>query len=141
MAEKIRFRKSKKELSNKIAEIIWLVLASLVFASGLVLGILGMIIDSMSGNLKRNPLYFLVEAQDNFFIWVKKWWSSYPSQLSQFTTTGLVLLFIGLVFLLIVLLVTSNHQEALNRKEKAKRLRENNVRRFEEQLDTNPEVR
>ena len=138
MAEKIRFRKNKKELSNKIAEIIWLVLASLVFASGLVLGILGMIIDSMSGNLKRNPLYFLVEAQDNFFIWVKKWWSSYPSQLSQFTTTGLVLLFIGLVF---VLLVTSNHQEALNRKEKAKRLRENNVRRFEEQLDTNPEVR
>lgn len=136
MANKIKTRTQKKELSNKIAEIIWVVLASIIFIGGIVFGLMGLIIEFMSGNLKRNPLYFLIEAQDNLFTWIRKWWSGFPKELSQFSTTGLALMGIGLVFLLIVLLVFSNRQEAISRKEKAKKLRENNVKRFEEQLET-----
>ena len=41
----------------------------------------------------------------------------------------------GLVFLLLILLVYSNKQEIDEKKEKARKLRESNVKRFEAQLD------
>lgn len=135
MAKKIRTKKDKKALGNKIAEIIWTVLAGVVFVSGIVFGIMGLIIESISGNFTTSPFYSLITAQDSFFTWIKTWWSSYPNAISQFSLVGLILMFIGLVFLLLVLLVFSNKQEALDKKEKARKLRENNVRKFEEQLN------
>ncbi len=138
MARKFRTAREKKELSNKIAEIIWTSLASVIFAGGIVFMILGAIIDSISGNFKKSPLYFLIEAQNNFFTWVNTWWSGYS--LKSFSLTGLVVMLIGLAFLLVVLLISSNRQEALSKKDRARKLREQNVRRFEAQLETEPAV-
>mgnify|MGYP001036054385 FL=1 len=136
MARKFRTAREKKELGNKIAEIIWTSLASAVFLGGIVFMVLGAIIDSISGNFKKSPLYFLIEAQDNFFAWVNTWWSGYS--LKSFSLTGLVVMLIGLVFLLIVLLVSSNRQDAVSKKDRARKLREQNVRRFEAQLEAEP---
>lgn len=134
MAKKIRTTRERKELNNKIAEIIWLSLAGLICAAGLVSSIIGLIINSLTGNFKKSPLYFLIEAQDGLFNWVKTWWASYP--FPSFANTGLVLLLIGLVFLLLILLVTASRRDQIERKEKARKLRENNVKRFEAQLES-----
>ena len=133
MAKKIRTRAQRKELSNKIAEIIWISLSGIVLGCGILLSLSGALIETISGNFKSSPLYFLIQGQDGFIKWVKSWWSSYP--FSTFLTTGVVLSIVGLIFLLIILLVYSNKQEAIDRKEKARKLRENNVKRFEAQLE------
>ena len=129
---KIRTKYEKKELNNKIAEIIWLSLGGIIFVSGLISGLLGLIINNIGGNRTKSPLYFLIQAEENFFAWVKTWWTDYS--LTNFSTTGLALMIIGLVVLLLVLLVFSNRSEAMKSKEKARKLREKNVRRYEEQF-------
>lgn len=128
-----RTSRERKELNSKIAEIIWLSLAGVILLSGLLSAIAGVLIDSISGNFKNSPLYFLIEAQDGLFGWVESWWTGYP--FPTFASTALVLLGIGLVFLLLILLVYSNKQEIDEKKEKARKLRESNVKRFEAQLD------
>lgn len=128
-----RTSRERKELNSKIAEIIWLSLAGVILLSGLLSAIAGVLIDSISGNFKNSPLYFLIEAQDGLFNWVESWWTGYP--FPTFASTALVLLGIGLVFLLLILLVYSNKQEIDEKKEKARKLRESNVKRFEAQLD------
>ena len=133
MTKKIRTRAQRKELNNKIAEIIWLSLSGIILVSGILLSLSGALIETISGDFKNSPLYFLIQGQDGFINWVKSWWSSYP--FSTFLATGVVLSLVGLVFLLLVLLVYSNKQDAIDRKEKARKLRENNVKRFEAQLE------
>jgi hypothetical protein len=132
MAKKLTIRE-RKELNSKIAEIIWLSLAGIILLTGLLFSITGVLIDSITGNFKNSPLYFLIEAQDGLFTWVKTWWTGFP--FSTFASAGLVLLGVGLVFLLLILLVYSNKQEIDEKKEKARKLRENNVKRFEAQLE------
>jgi hypothetical protein len=133
MARKFKTARERKEFNSKIAEIIWLSIAGLIIFVGLLGAVAGLLINSMSGNFKSSPLYFLIEAQEGFFTWVKTWWEAYA--LTTFDKTGLVLMGIGLVLLLIVLLVYSNKEEAREKKEKARKLRESNVKRFEAQLE------
>ena len=135
MAKRIRTRKEKKELNNKIAEVIWLVIGGVIFLTGLVFGIMGALIESITGIFKASPLFFIVEAQDKFFAWVVKWWADVPFK--TFASSGIVLMLIGLVLLLIILLVFSNKKDILLKKEKARKLRENNIKKFVARLDSN----
>ena len=96
--------------------------------------IASLLIDTISGNFKKSPLYFLIEMQDKLFAWIKTWWADYP--FTTFSSTSLLLLGAGLVFLLLVLLVYSNKQEIGEKKEKARKLRESNVKKFEAQLES-----
>ena len=133
MEKRVRTTSEKKELNNKIAEIIWLVISGALFLWGFLFSLAGALIETISGNFKKSPLYFLVEMQDKFFAWVLTWWKDCP--LKSFSTSGIVIMIIGLVLLLLVLFFFSNKKEALEKKEKARKQRENNVRRFEAQLD------
>ena len=103
---KKRTIKEKKELNSKIAEIIWLSLSGIIILSGLLLAMASLLIDTISGNFKKSPLYFLIEMQDKLFAWIKTWWADYP--FTTFSSTSLLLLGVGLVFLLLVLLINAH---------------------------------
>lgn len=134
MAKRIRTRRELKELNNKIAEIIYLVITGIIFTSGLVMGIMGGLIETISGNFKASTLYFLIQAQDSFFAWINSWWKGFP--LKSFTSLGLLLIFIGVIILLIVLLLFSKKSDILLKKEKARKLRESNIKKFEARLES-----
>ena len=140
MANKqVRTTRERKELNNKIAEIIWLVISGALFLWGFIFSLMGALIQTITGNFKKSPLYFLVESQDKFFAWVLTWWKDCP--LKSYSTMGIVIMIIGLVLLLIVLFLFSNKSEALEKKEKARKQRESNVKRFEAQLDSIQEAK
>lgn len=136
MARKFKTARERKEFNSKVAEIIWISIAGFIMFVGLLCAIAGLLINSIDGNFKSSPLYFLIEGQEAFFTWVKTWWASYP--LSSFAYTGLGLMGVGLLILLVILLVYSNKQEVQEKKERARKLREANVKKFEAQLESVP---
>lgn len=121
----------KKARKNKVGELVWLIFALVFLAGGVVFGILHLIVSNITNNQTKSPLYFLIQFRDAYGSWVVSWWTSFHSD-NVFLVTSLVALGLGLVVMLITLLVTSNRQESINKKEQARLLRERNVRRFEE---------
>ena len=84
----------------------------------------------MSDNFHSHPFYPLYQFQEKFFTWLKSW--SHIS-LSSFVILGIILISFACVYLLIVLFVYANKQDAKDKRNKAKKLRERNLKKFEEE--------
>lgn len=128
--KKIRSAQQRKELNQKIAEIIWVTLGGIIGVAGIVSLVLGTFISNMSDNFHSHPFYPLYQFQEKFFTWLKSW--SHIS-LSSFVIFGIILISFACVYLLIVLFVYANKQDAKDKRNKAKKLRERNLKKFEEE--------
>ncbi|MGN1295340.1 MAG: hypothetical protein ACI4U5_02920 [Bacilli bacterium] len=129
-SKKIRSAQQKKELNQKIAEIIWITLGGIVGVAGIVSLVLGTFISNMSDNFKSHPFYPLYQFQEKFFTWLKSWSNI---SLNSFVVLGIILISIACVYLLIVLYIYANKQDAKDKRSKAKKLRERNLKKFEEE--------
>ena len=139
--EKLKKTQSKKDLSAKIAEIIWLSIGGLVLLCGVVCLIWSIVINNIgtdTTNMYSSPLYFLVEWQDAFITWLNGWTKLEIKSVSQM---GLWLVLGSVVYLLIVLAAYATRQDNLDKKAKAKKLREKNARKFLEEQQLNEEKR
>ena len=137
--DKLKKTQSKKELSAKIAEIIWVTLGGLVLLCGVVCLILSIVINNIgtdTTNIYSHPLFFLVEWQDTFVTWVNEW---SKASITSFSNLGLWLVICSVIYLLIVIAVYANRQDNLDKKAKAKKLREKNARKFLEEQQLNEE--
>ena len=128
--KKIKTAQQRKELNQKIAEIIWVTLGGIIGVAGVVSLVLGTFISNMSDNFKSHPFYPLYQFQEKFFTWLKSW--SHIS-LSSFIVLGVILISIACVYLLIVLYIYANKQDEKDKRNKAKKLRERNLKKFEEE--------
>ena len=138
--DKIKKTQSRKELSSKIAEIIWVSLGGLVLFAGVACLVLSIVINNIgtdTTNMYTSPLYFLVEAQDGFVNWVNSWWAE--SGIKSFGQLGLWLVLGSVVYLLIVIAVYASKQDNIDKKARAKKLREKNARKFLEEQKLNEE--
>ena len=86
--KKIRSAQQRKELNQKIAEIIWVTLGGIIGVAGIVSLVLGTFISNMSDNFHSHPFYPLYQFQEKFFTWLKSW--SHIS-LSSFVIFGIIL--------------------------------------------------
>ena len=63
---------SRKELSAKIAEIIWVSIGCIILLGGVACLVLSIVINNIgtdASNMYSSPLFFLIEAQDAFIKW------------------------------------------------------------------------
>jgi high-affinity K+ transport system ATPase subunit B len=137
--EKLKKSQSNRNLSSKIAEIIWMSLGGLVLLSGVVCLILNIVINNIgtdTTNMYSHPLFFLVEWQDAFVVWFNEWTKL---SITSFGSLGLWLVICSVIYLLIVFAVYASKQDALEKKAKAKKLREKNARKFLEEQQLNEE--
>lgn len=137
--DKLKKTQSKKELSAKIAEIIWVTLGGLVLLCGVVCLVLSIVINNIgtdTTNMYSHPLFFLVEWQDAFVTWFNEW---SKASITSFSNLGLWLVICSVIYLLIVIAVYANRQDNLDKKAKAKKLREKNARKFLEEQQLNEE--
>ena len=137
--DKIKKNQSKKELSAKVAEIIWLSIGGLVLLSGVICLIWNIVINNIgteTTNMYSHPLYFLVEAEDTFFAWLTEW---SKLEVSTFAELGTWLVLGSTVYLLVVFAAYGAKQDNLDKKLKAKKLREKNARKFLEEQKANEE--
>ena len=139
--EKLKKTQSKKDVSAKIAEIIWLSIGGLVLLCGVVCLIWSIVINNIgtdTTNMYSSPLFFLVEWQDAFITWLNGWSKLEVKSVSQM---GLWLVLGSVVYLLIVLAAYATRQDNIDKKAKAKKLREKNARKFLEEQQLNEEKR
>ena len=139
--EKLKKTQSKKDVSAKVAEIIWLSIGGLVLLCGVVCLIWSIVINNIgtdTTNMYSSPLFFLVEWQDAFITWLNGWSKLEVKSVSQM---GLWLVIGSAIYLLIVLAVYATRQDNIDKKAKAKKLREKNARKFLEEQQLNEEKR
>ena len=139
--EKLKKTQSKKETSVKIAEIIWMSIGGLVLLCGVVCLIWSIVINNIgtdTTNMYSSPLFFLVEWQDAFITWLNGWSKLEVKSVSQM---GLWLVLGSAIYLLIVLAAYATRQDNIDKKAKAKKLREKNARKFLEEQQLNEEKR
>ena len=137
--EKLKKTQAKKENSVKVAEVIWMSLGGLTLLCGVVCLILSIIINNIgtdTTNMYNSPLFFLVEWQDSFVTWLNGW---SKLNIKSFSHLGLWLVICSVIYLLIVLAVYASKQDSLDKKFKAKKLREKNARKFLEEQALNEE--
>lgn len=137
--EKLKKTQAKKETSVKVAEIIWMSIGGLVLLCGVVCLILSIVINNIgtdTTNIYSHPLFFLVEWQDTFVTWFNEW---SKASITSFSNLGLWLVICSVIYLLIVIAVYANRQDNLDKKAKAKKLREKNARKFLEEQQLNEE--
>lgn len=135
--EKLKKTQAKKETSVKVAEIIWMSIGGLALLCGVVCLILSIIVNNIgtdSTNMYNSPLYFLVEWQESFITWLNGW---SKLNIKSFANLGLWLVICSVIYLLIVLAVYASKQDSLDKKAKAKKLREKNARKFLEEQALN----
>lgn len=135
--EKLKKTQSRKEVSAKVAEIIWLSIGSLVLLCGVVCLILSIVINNIgtdSTNMYSSPLFFLVEWQDAFVVWFNEFTKL---TIKSFANLGLWLVIGSVIYLLIVIAAYASRQDNLDKKAKAKKLREKNARKFLEEQQLN----
>lgn len=139
--DKIKNAQSKKERQQKAAEVIWVVIGLVLFGIGVICSVLNIIINNIgtdTTNMYRSPLYFLVEGQEAFV----KWWNSWVFfKIESFNSLGVVLVLVSAVYLLIVFGITASKADMLEKKTKAKKLRERNAQRFLEDQKAAEEAR
>lgn len=125
-----------KVRGRKIAEIIWVSVGGALMTCGVICLILSMIINNLGsdgGLITDNPLYPLITAQENF----KEWWNGWVFiKMTSFASLGTWLVIISCAYLLIVFAVYASKQDAMDKKEKAKKLREKNMLKLKEQAVT-----
>lgn len=139
--EKLKKTQSKKDVSAKVAEIIWVSIGGLVLLCGVVCLIWSIVINNIgtdTTNMYSSPFFFLVEWQDAFITWLNGWSKLEVKSVSQM---GLWLVLGSVVYLLIVLAAYANRQDNIDKKAKAKKLREKNARKFLEEQQLNEEKR
>ena len=137
--ENLKKTQAKKDTSVKVAEVIWMSIGGLVLLCGVVCLILSIVINNIgtdTTNMYNSPLYFLVEWQDAFVTWLNGW---SKLNIKSFSHLGLWLVICSVVYLLIVLAVYASKQDGLDKKLKAKKLREKNARKFLEEQALNEE--
>lgn len=137
--ENLKKTQAKKDTSVKVAEVIWISIGGLVLLCGVVCLILSIVINNIgtdTTNMYNSPLYFLVEWQDAFVTWLNGW---SKLNIKSFSHLGLWLVICSVVYLLIVLAVYASKQDGLDKKLKAKKLRERNARKFLEEQALNEE--
>lgn len=137
--ENLKKTQAKKDTSVKVAEVIWMSIGGLVLLCGVVCFILSIVINNIgtdTTNMYNSPLYFLVEWQDAFVTWLNGW---SKLNIKSFSHLGLWLVICSVVYLLIVLAVYASKQDGLDKKLKAKKLRERNARKFLEEQALNEE--
>lgn len=137
--ENLKKTQTKKDTSVKVAEVIWMSIGGLVLLCGVVCLILSIVINNIgtdTTNMYNSPLYFLVEWQDAFVTWLNGW---SKLNIKSFSHLGLWLVICSVVYLLIVLAVYASKQDGLDKKLKAKKLRERNARKFLEEQALNEE--
>ena len=135
--ENLKKTQAKKDTSVKVAEVIWMSIGGLVLLCGVVCLILSIVINNIgtdTTNMYNSPLYFLVEWQDAFVTWLNGW---SKLNIKSFSHLGLWLVICSVVYLLIVLAVYAYKQDGLDKKLKAKKLRERNARKFLEEQALN----
>ena len=139
--EKLKKTQSKKDVSAKVAEVIWMSIGGLVLLCGVVCLIWSIVINNIgtdTTNMYSSPLFFLVEWQDAFITWLNGWSKLEVKSVSQM---GLWLVLGSAIYLLIVLAVYATRQDNIDKKAKAKKLREKNARKFLEEQQLNEEKR
>ena len=137
--ENLKKTQAKKDTSVKVAEVIWMSIGGLVLLCGVVCLILSIVINNIgtdTTNMYNSPIYFLVEWQDAFVTWLNGW---SKLNIKSFSHLGLWLVICSVVYLLIVLAVYASKQDGLDKKLKAKKLRERNARKFLEEQALNEE--
>ena len=128
--EKLKKTQSKKDVSAKVAEVIWMSIGGLVLLCGVVCLIWSIVINNIgtdTTNMYSSPLFFLVEWQDAFITWLNGWSKLEVKSVSQM---GLWLVLGSAIYLLIVLAAYATRQDNIDKKAKAKKLREKNARKF-----------
>ena len=137
--ENLKKTQAKKDTSVKVAEVIWISIGGLVLLCGVVCLILSIVINNIgtdTTNIYSHPLFFLVEWQDTFVTWFNEW---SKASITSFSNLGLWLVICSVIYLLIVIAVYANRQDNLDKKAKAKKLREKNARKFLEEQQLNEE--
>lgn len=135
--DKIKKTQSRKELSAKIAEIIWVTIGCIILLGGVACLVLSIVINNIgtdTTNMYSHPLFFLVEAQDAFVTWLNEW---SKLNITSFNNLGFYLILIAVIYLLIVIAAYASRQDNLDKKAKAKQLREKNARKFLEEQKLN----
>ena len=120
----------RKALNQKIAEIIWIAIGAIVIAAGFLSCILGTLISNMNGNFERHSFYPIYKFEIDFFEWLNKW---SKINLKSFLVLGFYLIVFSMVYLLIVLYIYATKKDAQDKKDKARKLRERNLKRFEDE--------
>ncbi len=135
--EKVKKAQAKKVNGNKIAEIIWLSIGGVFLLWGVACLILALLIQNIGStdtSMKLSPLYFLIEFQSNF----KTWWDSWFFwKTTSFLSMGIWFTLIFTVYELIILGVYAYKSDVDEKKQRAKKLRENNVKKFLEEQELN----
>jgi hypothetical protein len=130
--EKLASKKRNRERSKKIAQIIWVGVGfalALCAITCLVLGVIINNIGSTTGVNTHSPFIGLIEAQTNF----KEWWNGWMFiKMSSFLGLGTWLLIIACAYELIVFAVYASKEDANEKKEKARKIREKNAMKFKE---------
>ena len=139
--DNLKKAQSRKELSAKIAEIIWVSIGCIILLGGVACLVLSIVINNIgtdASNMYSSPLFFLIEAQDAFIKWLNEW---SKLNITSFNNLGFYLILIAVVYLLIVIAAYAARQDNLDKKAKAKKLREKNARKFLEEQQLNEEKR
>ena len=106
--ENLKKTQSKKEVSAKVAEVIWMSIGGLVLLCGVVCLVWSIVINNIgtdTTNMYNSPLFFLVEWQDAFITWLNGWSKLEVKSVSQM---GLWLVLGSAIYLLIVLAASIN---------------------------------
>lgn len=134
--EKLAKAQKSKANSRKIAEIIWLSVGGAIMLCGIVCIVLSLIINNLGadgGLITDSPLYPLINAQEDF----KNWWNGwFFIKMSSFAGLGTWLVIIACAYSLIVFAVYASKQDVLEKKEKARKLREKNALKFKKEVVT-----
>lgn len=137
--EKLAKTQKNKANGRKIAEIIWLSVGGAIMLCGIVCMVLSLIINNLGADgslITNSPLYPLIKAQEDF----KNWWNGwFFIKMSSFAGLGTWLVIISCAYSLIVLAVYASKQDVLEKKEKARKLREKNALKLKEQVASSNE--
>ncbi|MDD6302849.1 MAG: hypothetical protein PUA56_06100 [Bacillales bacterium] len=139
--EKAKKAQMNKNKGKKIAEIIWLSVGGIIMFCGFACVVLSILINNIGTDhtsMYSSPLYPLITAQDKFVTWWNGWCFF---KMNSFAGLGIVLLIIACVYLLIVLAVYASQQDLLDKKDRARKLRERNSMKFLEEQKANEDAK
>ena len=128
--EKLARKQRNKAISLKVAEIIWISLGLGLALCGIICLVLGVIINNIGSSTAVNtydPFIGLLAAQDGFKTWWNGW---FFIKMTSFSGLGSWLLVVACAYELLVLGIYATRDDAKERKERARRIRERNALKF-----------